>query len=108
YLSGCGVTGKLLCPASSTLCTAKMTLSFETGTVVFVAFFTACECSQSGAAVARQSTSYDTARPSAGESQTSVESLPNSLVFNLTFSGGAGAEAKAASTATLMLATSAT
>src|SRR5690348_11425593 len=108
HRSGCGTTGKLLCPTWSTARTAKITLSFETGTVSFVAFLTVCECCQSGADVSRHTTSYEVARPSAGASHRSVESFTSSLVTRRTFCGGAGAAASDANVAAFTRATPAT
>src|SRR5579864_2284080 len=105
---GDGTTAKLWCPASSTDCTANITLSFDTGTVARVAFPTCCECSQFGALVARQTISYAVARPSAGGSQCSVDSFTSSFVSSFTFCGGPGADASAASVAAFTRATLAT
>src|SRR5271165_4464259 len=49
YRSGTGTTGRLRCPLASTACTAKITLSFDNGSVAWVTLPRACACSQSGA-----------------------------------------------------------
>ena len=54
---GRGTIGRLRCPASSMAWTAKITLSFETGSVPVVPVVTCWECSQSAEAVVRHRTS---------------------------------------------------
>ena len=57
YLSGSGTTGRLRWPAASSARTPNITLSFETFRVARVPLVTVWTCSQSGALVARQTTS---------------------------------------------------
>ncbi len=92
YLSGSGTTGRLRWPAASSARTANITLSFETCKVARVPLVTAWTCSQSGALVARQMTSYAAAhrRRIPGQSRVVFEFL----VRIFTLAGGAGAAAK--------------
>src|SRR5262249_41382758 len=108
YRSGTGTMGRPRWPASSTACTAKMTLSLEKGSVTFRPLLTDCACSQSGAEVARHRISYATARPSVPASQESVESFVSFFVSRHTFCGAAGADARLASVAAFIRATLAT
>src|ERR1022692_1609544 len=108
YRSGTGTTGRLRWPAWSTALTAKMTLSFESFSVAWVALPPPCACSHSGRVVARHNTSYSAAGPSGEASHVRVESFSKSLVNICTFAGGAGAAANDASVAAFSRATCAT
>src|ERR1019366_9198437 len=99
YRSGTGTTGRLRCPLASVACTAKTTLSFDTGTVACVTLPNACACSQSGAPVSLHNTRYPVARPPGDVSQTRVESFCSPFVNTRTFAGGAGTEASVAKVA---------
>jgi hypothetical protein len=57
HLSGWGTTGGLRCPALSSARTANITLSFDSGSVMRLTFPTDFECSHSGLAVSRHTTS---------------------------------------------------
>src|ERR1035437_7575092 len=108
YRSGTGTTGRLRWPAWSTALTAKMTLSFESFSVAWVALPTPCAGSHSGLVVACHNTSYSAAGPSGEASQVRWESFSKSLVNICTFAGGAGAAANDASVAAFSRATCAT
>src|SRR5207247_6054330 len=101
--SGMGVTGRLLWPSPSTARRAKITLSFEIGSVARVTLPTSFACSQSGLEVDLHRTSYPEARGDL--SQVNVESFSSSLVSRSKFCGGAGIDASDASVAAFRRAT---
>src|SRR5437762_12655085 len=84
-----GVTGRLLWPSPSTARRAKITLSFEIGSVARVTLPTSFACCQSGLEVDLNRTSYPEARGDL--SQVNVESFSSSVVSRLTFCGWASA-----------------
>jgi len=108
YRSGSGTVGKLRCPALSTARTAKITLSFDSGSVQLVLSPHDWTCSQAGLVVARQTTSYSAADEPGDASQVKVESFSRFFVTIRTLAGGAGADAREASVAAFNRATAAT
>src|SRR5690242_7741300 len=107
YLSGSGITIRLLWPFASTDRTPKITLSLESrrstfGSEVRSKFYSA----KSASVVLRQSTSYAVA-PGAGF-HSILESFSNRLVNKWTSAGGAGDEASDANVAAFRRVTFAT
>src|SRR5258707_7392414 len=104
YLSGSGITIRLLWPLASTDRTPKITLSLESVTSTFGSVVRSKFSSgKSASVVLRQSTSYAVA-PGAGF-HSILESFSNCLVNKLTSLGGAGDVGKLARVAAFRRAT---
>src|ERR1051325_2602799 len=107
YLSGSGITIRLLWPLASTERTPKITLSLESGRSIFVSVVrTESSSEKSGSVVLRHRTSYAVAPGAVFHSI--LESFSNCLVKRWTSAGGAGDEASAAKVAAFNRATFAT